>query len=135
MLTPVLILILWTFVIWFWMLATRLPAMRRAKIDARVMNRDQMNVLPQTVKRVADNYNHLHEQPTLFYALAFYTQLTGMDDIANQRLAWAYVVLRIAHSLVQATIDYVPLRFGFFVISSIALIAIGTRDLIALCCS
>jgi hypothetical protein len=55
------------------------------------------------VSRVADNYNHLHEQPTLFYALALGAQLVGADDTVNVGLAWAYVAVRVVHSLVQAS--------------------------------
>ena len=107
MMTPVLALICWTFVMWIWLYATRLPAMRAARIGARrIKRKDELDVLPISVKQVADNYNHLHEQPTLFYALAFYTHLVGVADPLNAKLAWSYVVLRIAHSLIQATFNF-----------------------------
>jgi hypothetical protein len=69
-------------------------------------------VLPPEVARVADNYNHLHEQPTLFYALALAAQLAGAADAVSVGLAWAYVALRVVHSLIQATVNVIPLRFA-----------------------
>ena len=133
-LTPALALILWTRVMWFWLYATRLPAMRRAGIDSTRMKRKaELDVLPLEVQRVADNYNHLHEQPTLFYALVFYSHLAGVADGWNVRLAWLYVALRILHSLFQATINFVPVRFVIFATATFALMAIAARNALALC--
>jgi hypothetical protein len=132
--TPMLALICWTFVMWFWLYATRIPAMRRAGLDPRVVKRkDDIDVLPVKVKQVADNYNHLHEQPTIFYALVVYSQLSGVSDGLNVKLAWAYVALRIVHSLVQATLNFVPLRFSIFVACSLVLMAMTARNVAALC--
>jgi hypothetical protein len=133
MLTPVLALILWTFVIWAWMYSTRLPAMRAARLDpAKIRRKEDLDVLPLSVRQVADNYNHLHEQPTIFYALAFYTHLAGVADPVNVGLAWAYVGLRVLHSLIQCTWNFVPVRFFVFVAASLALLAIAVRAVMAL---
>ena len=132
-LVPVLALITWTIVIWFWMYALRIPAMQKAEIDPQdAAHPGSLNVLPSNVRRVADNYNHLHEQPTIFYALAFYTALAGTGDDLNVTLAWAYVGLRVVHSLIQCTINTVALRFSVFVLSSLVLVAITMRNLAAL---
>ena len=133
MLTPILVLVCWTFVIWFWMYATRIPAMRAAGIDARKLKRkDELDVLPVRVKQIADNYNHLHEQPTVFYALAIYSHLMGMVGMVPVALAWSYVGLRILHSLIQCTGNFVPLRFTMFASSSLVLMAIAMLNVIAL---
>jgi hypothetical protein len=133
MLTPVLALIMWTFVIWVWMYATRLPAMRAAGIDpARIKRKGDLDPLPVWVQQIADNYNHLHEQPTVFYALAFYTHLAGVADPTYVGLAWAYVGLRVLHSLIQCTWNFVPLRFFVFSGSTIVLIVIAVRNVAAL---
>jgi hypothetical protein len=132
-LSPILALIIWTFVIWFWMYATRIPAMNAAKIDVTKLKRkDELDVLPIKVKQVADNYNHLHEQPTVFYALAIYSHLVGVVDPLNIGLAWGYVALRIAHSLIQCTGNFVPLRFTVFATSSLVLMVIAVRNALAL---
>jgi hypothetical protein len=133
MLTPVLALIVWTFVIWLWMYATRIPAMRAAGIDpARIKRKDELDPLPVAVKQIADNYNHLHEQPTVFYALAIYTHLVGIADPLNIALAWTYVGLRVVHSLIQCTWNFVPVRFAVFALASITLIVIAVRNVLAL---
>ena len=84
------------------------------------------------MRAVADNYNHLHEQPTVFYALAFYSHLAGAADTTNVNLAWSYVILRVVHSLVQNTANKVMIRFSVFSLSSLVLIAMTVRNLTAL---
>ena len=81
---------------------------------------------------MADNYNHLMEQPTIFYALVFYTFITGGQDGPAIALAWAYVALRIVHSLIQATVNIVLVRFGVHVLGTLCLIALAARDVMAL---
>lgn len=133
MLTPVLALILWTFVVWLWMYATRLPAMRVAGIDARRIKRKaELDPLPVSVQQIADNYNHLHEQPTVFYALMIYTHLVGLADPLNLTLAWSYVGLRVVHSLIQCTVNFVPARFLVFTIATAVLMTIAFRNVLAL---
>jgi hypothetical protein len=132
-LTPVLALVVWTFVIWLWMYATRIPAMQRAGIDPkRVKRKDDIEGLPVAVKQIADNYNHLHEQPTVFYALLFYSHLVGVADGLNVTLAWSYVAIRVVHSIVQCTKNFVPVRFFVFLLASLVLLVITGRNVAAL---
>lgn len=132
-LTPVLALIVWTFVLWFWMYATRLPAIRAARLNpARIKRKEDLECLPARVKQIADNYNHLHEQPTVFYALAIYSHLAGTADELNVTLAWAYVGIRIVHSLIQCTTNFVPTRFVVFSLGSLVLLTMTIRNVIAL---
>lgn len=125
-LQPVVALLAWTMVMWVWMYATRLPAMTKAGIapdDARDTGLlDQR--LPAQVQWKAHNYNHLHQQPTLFYAVCLLLAMVGWGDGFNAWLAWAYVGLRVAHSLVQATFNTVAVRFALFALSSLVLIAL-----------
>ena len=127
-LAPVAALALWSMVMWLWMYATRIPAMQRAKIDAVNLvggtGKSLDEVLPPEVQWKAHNYNHLMEQPTVFYAVALALAIAGMGDGINAQLAWAYVGLRIVHSLVQATVNRVMIRFAIFALSSLALIAL-----------
>ena len=104
-LTPALALVCWTLVMWIWMYATR---------------------------HIADNYNHLHEQPVLFYALVFYTHLAGTADVIAIGAAWTYVAMRVIHSLFQALVNFVPARFGVFVLGTIPLFVLAIRNLTAL---
>jgi hypothetical protein len=133
MIPPILALVGWTFVMWFWMYATRIPAMQRAKIDMAELSRTGAPlVLPPEVSRVADNYNHLHEQPTIFYAIALAAQLGGAADAFNVGLAWAYVATRVAHSFVQATRNVIPVRFTVFSLGSILLMVMLVRTALRL---
>ncbi|WP_300528279.1 MAPEG family protein [Maricaulis sp.] len=132
-LTPVLALIIWTMIMYLWMYATRIPAMQKAGINAAKMkSKSEMDVLPREVSRIADNYNHLHEQPVIFYALVFYIQLAGQADTLAIQLAWGYVALRIIHSLIQALWNFIPARFGVFALSSIVLIVLAVKSALAL---
>lgn len=125
-LTPMLVLVCWTLVMWLWMYATRLPAMREAGLDpAKIKQKSDFDGLPIGVQQVADNYNHLHEQPVIFYALVVYAHLAGSETQVAVMAAWAYVALRIAHSIFQATINFVPVRFALFLLGTLCLFLIA----------
>ena len=125
-LQPVVALLLWTFVMWAWMYATRIPAINKLKIplDSDVPPRDLMNRLPPNVRWKADNYNHLMEAPTLFYAVALTLAVAGAGNGVVATIAWTYVALRVLHSLVQATKNHIPTRFALFFLSSLVLAAL-----------
>ena len=117
-----------------WLYATRLPAMRRAGIslEGRVGTRGSSleGVVPDRVQWVSHNYNHLMEQPTIFYAVAIAAALMGRGEGLNLWLAWTYVALRVLHSLVQATSNRVLYRGRLFLLSSLALMALTISLLI-----
>jgi hypothetical protein len=136
LLGPIVALVAWTLVIQIWMYATRLPAMRRAGITfkGRVGTRGGAleGKIPDQVNWKAHNYNHLLEQPTIFYAITVALILMGFDVAINVYLAWAYVGFRIAHSLVQATVNIVFYRFLLFIGGSLCLIGLTTHAAIFL---
>ena len=128
-LQPVIALAIWTMIMWVWMYATRIPAMSKApEIDTSNLKggtgKDLDAILPASVQWKAHNYNHLHEQPTVFYAIAICLALLGQGHDMNLLLAWIYVGLRVIHSLVQATANVVMVRFVLFALSSLVLIAL-----------
>jgi hypothetical protein len=128
MLTPVLALICWSLVMLIWTYATRIPAIGKARVNpATAQEPSALNALPLKVRQVGYNYNHLMEQPTIFYALAFYIQLACRPDTLFIEMAWAYVALRVLHSLVQATVNVIMLRFSIFAVSSILLMVMAGR--------
>jgi hypothetical protein len=123
LIAPVLALIGWTFVMWVWLYATRIPALRAARVDLEAVSRTGAKLdLPPEVSRVADNYNHLHEQPTLFYALALAAEVANAVDYVSAALGWSYVVLRVIHSFVQATRNVIIVRFSVFAAASLVLL-------------
>ena len=134
-LQPVVALAAWTMVMWFWLYGTRIPALSAAKVSPDDLVHDPSksldNVLPPQVQWKAHNYNHLHEAPTVFYAVAVVLAIIGQGDGINTQLAWAYVALRVVHSVVQATINKVGLRFALFALSSLCLFALVVRAALA----
>ena len=128
-LQPVIALVLWSMVMWAWLYATRLPAMARAgtTLDPAQPSAVMLGDLPPEVRWKADNYNHLMEQPTLFYAVALTLALLERGDGLNLWLAWAYVALRVVHSLIQALGNVIPVRFLVFMAASVVLVILALR--------
>jgi hypothetical protein len=127
-LAPVVALVAWSLVMMVWMYAVRFPAMRRMGISlkGRVGSKggDLDGVVEPGVQWKAHNYNHLMEQPTLFYAVALSLALMNVGGGFNLWLGWAYVGCRVAHSLVQATTNVVRWRFLLFIAGSVVLAAL-----------
>ena len=126
---PVVALVAWSMVMFIWLYATRIPAMRRAGVDlrGRVGGTGQGldGVVEDQVQWKAHNHNHLMEQPTLFYAIAISLALLGGGGVwINVLLAWLYVGLRVLHSLIQATVNVVRWRFLAFALASVCLIGL-----------
>ncbi len=132
-LTPVMVLAGWTVIILIWLYATRIPAMSKAKIDPQdALNGDLSSKIPLKVRQIADNYNHLLEQPPLFYAVALAIAVMGHVDTVAIYAAWAYVGFRVLHSLVQCTYHKVMHRWALFMLSSIALGVMVVNELMKL---
>lgn len=135
-LQPVVALAAWTMVMWFWLYGTRIPALSAAKVDPEELVDDPSltldNVLPAQVQWKAHNYNHLHEAPTVFYAIAITLAIIGQGDGLNAQVAWIYVGLRVIHSIIQSTINKVTLRFGVFALSSFCLMFLVARAAMAM---
>lgn len=129
LLAPMITLVLWTFVMWAWLYAVRIPAIRRHRVSLDAgQSKEAFNAqLPPQVRWKADNYNHLLEQPVLFYAVVLALCLIGQWGDVNVILAWTYVGLRIVHSIVQATVNIIMLRFAIFMISTIVLLILAIR--------
>ena len=130
MLAPAAVLIAWSLVMLFWTAGTRLPAMKKVQID--MGNRpggrgqDLEGVLPPEVNWKAHNYAHLMEQPTLFYPAVVIIALMGAAA-GDVLAAWIYVALRIVHSVWQATVNRIPVRFVLFLVSTFALVYLAYR--------
>lgn len=124
---PVMSLVVWSLVIWVWMYITRIPAIQKMKmeLDSDAPSGVQMSQLPPRVRWKADNYNHLMEQPTLFYAVAFSLALLGINSEMSLQLCWAYVALRVIHSLQQVLWNKIEVRFALFFLSNIPLFALA----------
>ena len=133
-LAPAAVLIIWSLVMLVWMAAVRLPALAHARIprDKRRGGRGQdlEGVLAPEINWKAHNYAHLMEQPTLFYACVLILAMVGYSP-AVLVAAWAYVALRIVHSLWQALVNTIPVRFMVFLLSSLVLLFMAVNALMA----
>jgi hypothetical protein len=129
LLAPVFALILWSLVMLVWTMVVRLPALARLKLTTEqsrgVRGCDLDRILPREVNWPAHNFIHLMEQPTLFYAAAIGLALLGAGTPFNVCLAWAYVALRVVHSLWQARVNTIPVRASLFLLYTAVLMALA----------
>jgi len=128
-LVPVVALVAWSLVMMLWMVAVRLPALRKAGLSLRTAPPGSRGssldgVVDDRAQWKSHNYNHLMEQPTLFYAIAITLALMEMGGGINYWLAWGYVGFRVLHSLVQATINVLVYRTPLFFLASLCLIGL-----------
>ena len=125
-LIPVVALIAWTLLIMLWMLVSRLAEFRRLGITASTIPDGARGVdldgkAEARAQWKSHNYNHLMEQPTLFYAIAVTLALMDFGGGINYWLAWGYVALRVLHSLIQCTVNIVRYRLMVFALASACL--------------
>lgn len=120
---PALALIILTFIVAMTMMWTRVKAMKAHKVaPQRAEDASKLKgLLPREVMRISDNYNHLHEQPLIFYVLCIFISVANMADHTFAYLAWVYVILRAAHSITQICLGDVMQRFVLFAISWLVL--------------
>jgi len=131
-LAPVVALVAWTILIMLWMVITRMAEFKRlgitlANIPPGSRGVDLEGRADPHAMWKSHNYTHLMEQPTIFYAIALTLALMNFGGGINYWLAWGYVGLRIVHSLVQGTINIVPIRLSLFSLSSLCLIGLTTH--------
>ncbi len=129
---PVLTLVAWSILVWLWMIAGRASVMRREKIHPQKAVRTREFSTAGREQWVADNYNHLMEQPTIFYAAALAAHAAGEGDAINIGLAWTYVIVRIVHTLIQTSSNIVMWRFYAFIASTLVLAVLVVRALIGM---
>lgn len=131
MLAPAAVLIVWSIIMLMWTAGTRFPAMAKSGMDlknAKLGGRGQdlEGAIPDKVNWKSHNYSHLMEQPTIFYPTVIILAMMGAGAI-DVLLAWIYVGLRIVHSLWQALVNVVAIRFLLFILSTLALTALAVR--------
>ena len=136
LLAPGAVLALWTLIMFGWVAATRFPALKKAGIDLAKAppggrGSDLERILPAETNWKSHNYTHLCEQPTIFYAVIVFLHLSGGNTDLTRGLAWAYVVIRIVHSVWQSTVNRIPVRFALFLLSTLCLLALSVLAVIA----
>lgn len=138
MLAPAAALVLWSLIMLMWMAAVRLPPLLKAPgglgaAKAGARGADLEGALPDSVNWKSHNYTHLMEQPTIFYPIVVILALSGANP-ADVAIAWGYVGLRVVHSIWQATVNTLTIRFTLFLLATICLLrlAIHAFELTAL---
>ena len=126
-LAPVVALVAWTLVMLGWLAVARRRAFATMGVSWSTIPRGSRGAnldgkAPDEAQWPAHNYNHLMEQPTIFYAIALTLAMMGMGHGINLWLAWGYVGLRVVHSIVQSTINVVPIRFTIFFLATFCLL-------------
>jgi hypothetical protein len=129
-LLPAAILVAWSLVMLMWTVITRMPALQKSGINLAKAppggRGEALNgVLPDSVMWKSHNYSHLMEQPTLFYAAVAILALANAGDGLNTQLAWGYMILRVIHSIWQATVNKIPVRFTLFFLSTLCLVVLA----------
>ena len=129
---PMLATMALTAVVWFYMYARRIPAMRKAGLAVQTYTTPDKTAqhLPDEVNYSANNFKNLCELPILFYGLCLYLFVSGNVDIAYVVAAWLFFLSRALHSIVHCTINIVMLRFTLYIISSLAVWFIAGRALL-----
>jgi uncharacterized MAPEG superfamily protein len=135
-LAPAAVLVAWSLIMLLWMAATRFPAMAKSGVDLKGgppggRGQDLEAILPANVNWKSHNYTHLMEQPTIFYAAVLILAVAGAATPFLVNVAWGYSILRIIHSLYQATINVAMVRFVIFVLATICLIILAVNAVLA----
>jgi hypothetical protein len=135
MLAPAAVLVLWSLIMLLWMSQTRFAAFSKAgislgKVPPGGRGNQLDGKLPDSVMWKSHNYSHLMEQPTIFYPAVLILAAMGASS-TDVMFAWAYVALRIAHSLWQAIVNKLPLRFALFFLSTLCLVVLAVRGVMA----
>ncbi len=131
MLAPAAVLVLWSLIMLNWLALSRLPPLFKqpgglAATKKGGRGSDLEGVLPESVQWKSHNFTHLMEQPTIFYAAVTIIAIMGPGEV-DVLLAWAYVALRIVHSLWQALVNTVPVRFTLFLVATVCLLVLTIR--------
>ncbi|TKA79652.1 hypothetical protein B0A55_03438 [Friedmanniomyces simplex] len=134
LLGPLVGLASWSFIMEAWMYAYRIPALSKYNVDVspNMSTQDMNKNIPRSLQWPADNYNHLMEQPTVFYAVTLALDRLGVQDDVTVGLAWTYLGLRVVHSLVQATRNPIMIRFQIFLCSSVVLLGMTGKAAMAM---
>jgi hypothetical protein len=125
-------MVLLTFVVWLYMYFRRLSFIASKKLKTEELTDSLLEQLsPPSVSNPSNNFKNLFEIPVIFYALVLYLFSTQQVDVVYVNAAWIFVIFRALHSAVHCTFNLINLRFGFYLVSSIAVWLIAIRAALA----
>jgi hypothetical protein len=120
-LLPLLVQVALTFVLLFWAGRERVGAVKRGEVGVRDIALREAS-WPKRPTQIANAFHNQLELPLLFYVLTILALATRQADLLFVVLAWVFVVLRLAHSYVHVTSNYVAHRFAVFVAGVLVLL-------------
>lgn len=124
-LKPVFALFFWTFCVLLQIPIARFRAAFKGEVKARDFKLGESSAVPEHVRLPNRNYMNLLELPVLFYVLCLVVVVTGISSPVYAILAWAYVMLRVLHSIIHLSYNNVLHRLSVFAISNLVLLAFG----------
>ena len=124
---PVSVLALWTGSVMFWTGFVRIRAVRQGRAPRNAFRLGETPDVPADVTVANRNLMNLLEMPMLFYVACVAFYVTRHVDPKLVVLAWTYVALRLAHSLIHLTANRVIYRLIAFALSNVVLLAMWIR--------
>jgi hypothetical protein len=121
---PMFVLAGWTFLILLYVLISRFRSAGRGEVGAEDFRCGESPKVPQHVLVTNRNYMSLLELPVLFYVVSLLLYVTANPSQWAVCLAWAYVALRLLHSLIHLTYNHVFHRMLAFAAGYPVLIAL-----------
>jgi hypothetical protein len=118
---PGFAMVLLTAIVWWRMYTTRIGQMKRERIHPQKVATSAQAATLLTDSRAADNFRNLFELPVLFYLALVVADRLDRIDAVSVGLAWLFVALRVAHSLIHVTYNKVMHRFFAYLSGGFAL--------------
>ena len=119
---PVLATLILTLLVWIYLFVQRISYSRGHGIDIEAFKTpgDTAALIPGPDSTASNNFKNLLEMPLVFYTICFYLTIFGQIDGIHVTCAWVFVAFRVLHSLIHCTFNRVALRFGSYMVASIA---------------
>lgn len=125
---PCLALICWTFIVLLRMFSTRVSGVKSGEVDFRYFKTyNTGGNLPVKMIQAGRNFTNLFEVPTHFFAVCAFTLITQRVDQIMLTMAWAYVFLRVIHSLIHLSSNKIGPRMTAFAVSCMVLFSMTVR--------
>ena len=118
---PALAMVTLTAIVWGRMFVVRIGEMKRERIHPQSVATSAQIAARLSDTRASDNFRNLFELPVLFYLALCLAAIAGLATTTTLLLAWLFVILRVAHSAIQCTVNKVMHRFQAYLASSVVL--------------
>ena len=121
---PLFALAVWTFLVLLLIPFVRVRSVRRREIAPSDFKFGESSAVPPAVSIPNRNYMNLLELPMLFYVVCLMLYVTGGASPLAVSVAWAYVALRVVHSIIHLSYNHVLHRLAAFTLSNAALVSL-----------